>query len=134
MTLKTPQVLLSWLGLPGSALGGMDPRSDNRPLTDRPYDFSPDLSRLENLPIHVWSTRSLTARWSLTDDPRCWTPSLTKGADEGSTATITSNLDVPLSDCWLAYGRWVYPLETLEPGVEIDWGRAGRTARCSCRG
>jgi hypothetical protein len=114
------QVLLSWLGLPGSALGGMDPRTDNRPLSDRPYDYSPDLSRLENLPIHVWSTKSLTARWSLPDPGLLKVKDMTKGADEGLKGKITSNLDVPLTDCWLAYGRWVYPLGTLEPGVEVD--------------
>jgi hypothetical protein len=113
------QTLLSWLGLPGSALGGMDPRTDNRPLSDRPYDFSPDLSRLKKVPIHVWSTKSLSARWSV-PDPGLLEADVTQGADEGLLGTITSGLDVPLTDCWLAYGRWVYPLGTLEPGQRLD--------------
>lgn len=113
------QVLLAWLGLPGSALGGMDPRTSNPPLSDRPYDFSPDLSRMLNLPIHVWSTKSLTSRWTM-PDPGLLTAAVTRGADDTLSGEITSQLNVPLSDCWLAYGRWVYPLGTFKPEETID--------------
>jgi hypothetical protein len=113
------EVLLTWLGMPGSALGGMDPRSDNRPLTDRPYLYSPDLSQLENVPIHVWSTKSLTSRWSMSD-PGLLDAKLFPSADGGLDGKLTSRLDVPIEECWLAYGRWVYPLGTLEPGQELD--------------
>jgi hypothetical protein len=114
-------VLLSWLGLPGSALGGMDPKTQNPPLTDEPYDFSQDLEWLKGMPIHVWSTKSLTAQWSIAE-PFGLDVHLEKEADDTLRGELTSELDVPLADCWLAYDRWVYPLEELAPGETIDLG------------
>ena len=119
-------------GTPGSALGGMDPRSNNPPLTDRPYDFTPDLSTLQGLPIHVWSTKSLTARWSL-PDPGLLAAKIVQGEDDVLSGELTSRLDVPLADCWLAYGRWVYPLGTVEPGQTLELAPAGETVRSCSR-
>jgi hypothetical protein len=99
----------------------MDPRTTNPPLTDRPYDFSTDLSRLDDMPIHVWSTKSLTARWSM-PDPGLLDAEVWREADDALRGEITSRLDVPLADCWLAYDRWVYPLGEVQPGQAIDLG------------
>lgn len=112
-------VLLSWLGLPGSALGGMDPKTSNPPLTDRPYDFSPQLDRLLGMPINVWSTRSLTAQWTSAETGG-FKAHVSLGSDDGLDGQLTNELGVPLTNCWLAYDRWVYPLETIEPGQTID--------------
>jgi hypothetical protein len=112
-------VLLSWLGLPGSALGGMDPQTQNLPLTDQPYDFSQDLERLIGLPVHVWSTKSLTAQWT-TPEPFGMQADLKRAQDDTLVGELTSELTVPLEDCWLAYDRWVYPLGEIKPGATID--------------
>ncbi len=67
------------------------------------------------MPIRVWSSRSFTARW------------MAPAADPGVQAdlaedeqlllgTITNNLDFPLSNCILAYGRWAYELGTIGAG------------------
>ena len=116
---EEPSVIFSWLGLPGSALGGMDPKTTNPPLTDEPYDFSTDLERLLDMPIHVWSTRSLTAQWS-SPEPAGLSADISLNEDDVLTGELTSELDVPLTDCWLAYDRWVYPLDRIEPGQTVD--------------
>jgi hypothetical protein len=112
-------VLLSWLGLPGSALGGMDPKTGQLPLTDQPYDFSPDLEELIGMPIHVWSTKSLTAQWSM-PAPFGMQADLKRAPDDTLIGELTSELSVPLKDCWLAYDRWVYPLGDIAPSATID--------------
>ena len=42
----------------------MDPQTTDTVGWSGRYDFSPDLDALSGVPIRVWSTRSLTARWS----------------------------------------------------------------------
>jgi hypothetical protein len=116
------EVLFGWLGLPGSALGGMEERTRNVRLTDRPYDFSRDLTRLEDLPIHVWSTKSLTARWSMPDPGLLITTGISLGEADVLKGEITSNLEVKLTNCLLAHDRWVYPIESISPGETIDLG------------
>ncbi len=127
------QVLLSWLGLPGAALGGMDPRTTNPPLTDRPYDFSPDLSQLDNVPIHVWSTKSLTARWTM-PDPGLLTADVVQGEDDSLEGELISHLD-DAADGLLA-GLRPLGLSARDTGAGANarpGGRDGKTARCCSR-
>jgi hypothetical protein len=119
-----PTVLLSWLGLPGSAIGGMNPRTTDPMLWEKPYSFSPDLSEMSAMPLGVWSSKSLTARWTTTglahpaaklrDDARVLS------------GTVTNTLDFPLSRCLLFYDRWVYDLGELTPGQTATLGITAR--------
>ena len=115
---RDPAVLIAWLGLPGGALGGMDPRSCGPGVWTEPYDFSPQLDKLVGVPIQVWSTKSLTARWNA---PAGACPEAELSDEAGvPTGTITNTLDVPLSDCMLAYGHWAFELGTLRPNQSVD--------------
>jgi hypothetical protein len=114
------QVLTCWLGLTGGALGGMNPRAADPMLWSGRYDFSRKLDAMEGVPIQVWSTKSLTARWSAA-------AGIAPAADlldrkELLTGTITNTLDFPLTQCILAYQDWVYDLGTIEPGHSVDVG------------
>ena len=112
-------VLMAWLGLPGKGLGGMDPQTAS-PVTWRdPYDFSPALNAMRGLPIQVWSSRSLTARWC---DTIVAGDAGSKLADDeqGLSGTVVNESPLPLSKCILAYDRWVYELDTLAPGQSIE--------------
>ena len=114
------EVTLSWLGLPGRFLGGMNPQLSNPAFRAEAYDFSPKLDAMRHLPIQIWSTKSLTARWT----------AHTRGgptaelAEDGRSllGTVTNTLDFPLSNCFLIYGHDAYTLETrdklgtLQPG------------------
>ena len=115
---------MAWLGLPGTALGGMNPRAGGPTLWTQPYSFSPSLDALCDVPIPVWSTKSLSARWNaptkafpeadLTDD------------NQLLVGTLVNTLDFPLEQCILAYGRSVYELGTIGPGESARLGPMSR--------
>jgi len=117
--LDTPdtRVLLGWFGLPGEALGGMNPQATTLVACSESYELSPQLGQISGMPISVRSTKCLTARWQAP---------MAAGIDADLTSrqqslsgTITSRLTFPLSDCLLAYDRWVYQIDLIEPGKPI---------------
>jgi len=110
-------VLLSWFGLPGTALGGMQSRAAP-PLAGRPYDFARNLSALDEVPIPVWSTKSFVARWSPADEaPLTADLAPAEGTLEGLLkGTVTNGSGQPLDECLLLTRRWAYPLGTLGAG------------------
>lgn len=113
---EDPQVLFSWHGSPGKALGAMDPRTSNLvPWLER-YDFSPRLDAMQGVPVQIWSTRSFAARFYGNSDVRLEA----ELSDDGLSLSgrITSRLGFPLSRCILAYDRYAYELGTLESGVD----------------
>ncbi len=122
-------VLTSWLGLPGSALGGMDPRTLNPTSWKEEYEFSDRLDAMSGLPIQVWSTKSLTARWTAQTDAAQTdlVPQAQLGQEDRILiGTITNTLDFPLADCILAFDRWGYELGTLKPGQSAELGTMAR--------
>jgi len=121
---NAPTTLLSWLGLPGSALGGMNPRTADPMVWKEPYDFSPDLSQISDMPLSIWSSKSLTARWTA-QGHACPRADL---VDDGVVlnAIVVNTLDFPLSRCLLAYDRWVYDLGELKPGIPATIGPTSR--------
>ncbi len=104
----------AWLGLPGEGLGGMDPTTPPPVVWPDPYDFRDDGSWLADMPLQVWSSKSLTTRWSGKMDTAFECDLLEKGPIPKG--WITNRLDITLTDCLLVYGDWVYVLGTLEPG------------------
>jgi len=114
------RAMLTWLGLPGQALGGMNPKAAEPAVWQQPYDVPAELDAMHGVPIPVWSTKSFTARWQsrgavlLKADLR-WEDQLPSG-------TIRNGYPFALADCLLAAGRWAYELGTLAPGqsVRID--------------
>jgi len=114
------RVWTAWLGLPGEALGGMAPKTVEPGVWKTPYDFSPELDRLAGVPIQVWSTKSLTARW--TAPAETLLEASLREEDNLPNGTITNRLDFPLTQCLLAYGNWAYNLDTLAPGETVRVG------------
>lgn len=112
--------LTAWLGLPGNALGGMNPTAAEPDIWREPYDFATERDALRGVPIQVWSTKSLTARWTARIDAGV-EARLTE-EDSLPEGTITNSLAFPLSECLLAYGTRVYELGTIEPGRSITVG------------
>jgi hypothetical protein len=111
---------MAWLGLPGTALGGMNPRVGDLSSWDEEFRYAPGLSALVGVPIPVWSSKSFTARW---DAPAAAGPSADLAeADQLLVGRITNTLPLPLDECILAYGGSVYELGTLEPGRSARLG------------
>ena len=117
-------VLTGWLGLPGGALGGMDPRTFSPTSWTHPYEFSDRLDAISGLPIQVWSTKSLTARW--TARTAALPQAQLAEEDRLLVGSITNTLDFPLADCILACGRWGYEVGTLKPGQSAQFGTMAR--------
>ena len=114
---EKPRVLLSWMAVPGSGLSGVG-RAAGSAMFTQPYDFSPQLDAIEHLPIAMWSTRSLVARW-WAEAPSPLVAQLTDRGDHLLGGTLTLPAVWPLTDAVLIYDRWAYPLA----------GRGGRNDR-----
>jgi hypothetical protein len=113
-------LLVSWFGLPGSGLGGMSPKTAGPVSWEQPYEESPRLDRLVGLPVQVWSTKSLCARWTGRAEPGV----AAELAEQSRTpvGTVRNRLGFPLWQCLLVYGHWVYELGTLRPGQSVSIG------------
>ncbi len=108
------ETMLGWLGLPGRALGGMNARTQGPALWTDAYAFAPKLDAMTEVPIQAWSTKSFTARWLATAPSTIAADlALVDGVPAG---TLKNTLDVPLTDCLLAFGAWAYRLGDLPPG------------------
>lgn len=124
LSIQSPQILMSWLGLPGTGFGGMNQRTADPPLFSRAYWFSPDLSAMYRVPIRVWSSKGFASRWSAElregrDAIECDLQARFGDAIEGS---VRSRLPFALEDCLLAYRGGAYRIGQLEPddGFEVD--------------
>jgi len=114
------EALTAWLGLPGDALGGMDPRAAEPSIWRSRYDFSVGLDAMSGVPVQVSSTKSLTGRWEARAGSEM--ESRLREDERLPVGTITNRLGLPLSECLLAYGSHAYELGELAPGESIEVG------------
>ncbi|MCS7305049.1 MAG: hypothetical protein NZ602_08095 [Thermoguttaceae bacterium] len=115
--LDHPQMLLSPIGLAGEGLGGMRTRPGGTLLWERHYEWSARADQLLELPVHVWSSRVLLARWWA--QSRTWPKAELIDRDQLPEGTLTNTLPISLEQCILAYGRWGYALGRLDPGQSV---------------
>ncbi|MEN6365871.1 MAG: hypothetical protein ABFC88_03540 [Thermoguttaceae bacterium] len=110
----------AWFGLPGSAIGGMDPRTGEPSLWTEPYRFASDRRAMFGVPMAQWSTKSFTVRGtaSTKDFPRA---ELSEDA-QLLVGYLTNTFDFSLEDCLVAYDRSVYELGTIGPGESVRLG------------
>ena len=111
--------LLSWQGLPGKGLGGLQAKSAT--LFDSPYTIhrSTDDVQIEKTPIEIAGTKAFVGRWwnqvqlESTSDLHLDPGGLLRG-------NVANPLSVELVDCLLLYENWAYKLErkgsVLQPG------------------
>lgn len=102
---KASTVLLSWMGKPDDSYGGMG-RSRSQSLFRRTYNYAPDATGLEGVPIQVWSMKSFDGSWVRPVNPE--TPPLVAdlklGDDRRLVGTITNQLPIDLTDVVLIVG------------------------------
>jgi hypothetical protein len=113
--------LLSWFGLSGTGIGGMDSKAASVPLFDQPYEIYPHTGIMAGVPISVWSSKSFVARWETAGGGI--EADLKGTSNHRLQGALVNRLDVPLSECALLYGDWVYPLDTLRPGQTVSLDR-----------
>ncbi len=125
---RSPQSILSWQGLTGTALGGMNTTATVDVLSGEYQIYYPsadDRSQqvgIEGLPIHTASTKGLLARW----EGKCSVGDvgqLTASREELLQGTVTNPLNVELSNAWVYFENWAYPIENrLGPGDTVRLG------------
>lgn len=112
--------LLSWQGLAGSGLGGMSARQSISTVPT-PYDIDFQLAdettqvSLEELPIQIWSSKTLMSRgWGQLDETE-YEPLVERDSQliEG---LLTNPTNVELTDCYIFHGRWAYFVAKLPAG------------------
>jgi hypothetical protein len=116
-----PETIVSWLGLPGHTLGSMQAGEAQTTLLEHGYTFGQSLQSLQDLPVQVWSTKTLNAEWTASKTPPIEIE-LSQTGDRLLAGYITNRLGVELTDCLLLYGRWAYYLARVgdERTVAID--------------
>ncbi|MBW3598120.1 MAG: hypothetical protein KY475_12710 [Planctomycetes bacterium] len=120
--------LLTWLGLPGSGLGGMNSAAGR--LYNAPYRIVGEREngalRVEpqEMPIQVRSTRALFGRWwaeAELDSAGELAGSPNDGALDGE---VVNPLDVPLQGAVLLYNHWAYRMpQEMAPGGGVSLNR-----------
>lgn len=114
------RTLVGWLGLPGGGLGGMSSRTEAPLLWTEGFRYANDYDALLGMPVQVWSSKSLTARW---EAPAASAPTAKLSVDNRTlVGRITNTLDFPLENCLLAFDRSAYKLGTLQPGKSARFG------------
>ena len=109
----------AWLGLPGSGIGGMEPRADTV-FWKKGYAFSPPLTGMDGVPIAVWSSKSVTSRW------HGETVDVPEGTFSRDARTLVGRFanraGYPLKNCFIAFERWVYRVGDVGPGKTVEVG------------
>ncbi|TWU24639.1 hypothetical protein [Bythopirellula polymerisocia] len=115
--------LVAWLGQPGYALGGMQSSSGQTSLFDRGYEFSPALDAMNDVPVQLWSTKTIIARW-VSKTPVPLGLSLSRTDDQLLAGSIANQSDMALADCVLLYGQWAWDLGQMPAGTTVDLSTA----------
>lgn len=121
---------LSWLGLPGYALGGMQTSGHQTSFFDTGYSYPASLDSIEAMPVQVWSTKTITARWNAQIESPV-TSNLRRTVDELVLGHIENNTGIVLEDCLLLYQNWAYHIGRAADGstILIDYDLQPRTVR-----
>ncbi len=116
---QSDHVLFSWLGLQGSALGGMDPKTISPQFWTESYQLGSPATEMTGIPVKIHSTKSLYGRWTgLLSNFKKSELAFFDGIPRG---TVENPFSVPLENTFLFYGRWAFDLGTLPPeGKKVD--------------
>lgn len=117
---RTTAGYITWQGLPGGGLGGLDAQQVAPSVVD-PYDieFPSATPALQSLPIQVGSSKSLAARWW--QEVSLPTASQLTLTEHGvPTGDIVNPLDVELQECIFTFNIWMYRLKELGPGERFS--------------
>jgi hypothetical protein len=100
----SPQV--SWRGRPEASFGGMY-RTAGVEIARPSYDASAGSRQLDELPIAVWSTKSLESEWSMTDPGLVDSQLESRGLGHLG-GTLRHHFPGPIEDWIVAYGHQVF--------------------------
>jgi hypothetical protein len=119
--LEESSQLVSWLGLPGFAPGGMQASGSQGSMLDRGFAFNDSLSAMNGVPVQLWSTKTITAQWQGESTASIHSELLRVG-EEMLQGHLVNQLQAPLEDCLLLYGPWAYRLGRVAPDQTLQIG------------
>jgi hypothetical protein len=113
-------VVMSWFSAPENQFGSMGSSSRRFSFASSGYAYQPTagVEYLENVRVPIWSTKCITARWFGPAGPLIAADLEPMGTDRLA-GTVVNQLDVPLEDAIVAFGKQVYLLGTLAPGAAL---------------
>lgn len=117
--LQKSESLVAWLGQPGYALGGMQAGNARTTLFESGYKYSDSRDAMLEVPVQLWSTKTITARW-LTELASPVEASLSRTDDQLVVGRIMNHSDQPWLDCVLLYGQWAWDVGQIPPNSSID--------------
>lgn len=117
LDVKTEGTLLSWQGLPGDGLGGMNNRKTME-LFRQSYSVSGNVTaagqpetKVNGVPIQVSSTKNLGARWWGRNNQPVQSNLYVYRANDRLRGEFTNPLDVELTGCMISYEKFSYLLD-----------------------
>jgi hypothetical protein len=115
---------LSWLGLAGTGLGGMNSTMAAPDQFERGYVIAEDRS-LAGVPLAAWSSKTFEASWNgpVSEGAAALGE---RGTDHQPLGIIRNDTGVALRDCVVLYEGWSYELGSLAPGESANVGRVQR--------
>lgn len=113
---------VGWLGQPGYGLGGMQ-GGGQASLFDRGYRFDSPLEQMLEVPVQLWSTKSITARWS-SNVHQPVIARLNRTDDQLVMGQLINDSEIAFEDCVLLYGQWAWNLGTLGGGLALNMADA----------
>jgi hypothetical protein len=112
---------INWLGIPESGFRGMY-RKGGVELAKPRYRFAPGLASLEDVPLNIWSSLSVTARHiRQLPDGHATVESDLEGSVNQLYGTVTNRLDVPIEDWFIAHNNLAYfPKDDEDAGTDTS--------------
>ena len=102
-----PQRVLSWLGFPENASGGMY-RDSGFDLGHSVARSAVDRSALDGVPIAQWSSKSLTSEANWVSEKPLIESELTSGASNELAGRVVHHLPFELRDWIIVFDKWIY--------------------------
>jgi len=103
----SPRLTVAWFGVPESGFGGMYRRGGFE-IGQAAYLFAPQAGGIDNLPIFVWSTKTLSAVRRTNRRGLVESQLESTGIGGRLTGTIVHHFPVPVRNWFIAYGNSVY--------------------------
>lgn len=127
---ETTEARLSWLGLPGSGIGGMNAPPAELPQFTTAYNVSAVSPSVGPVPLATWTSKHFTGRWSgkvnsLID------ADLRENADRQLMGVVKVSKAIgpsfKLTHCTLFHDRWAYAINSFSDAEPIDVERLEAT-------
>ncbi len=123
------ETAVSWFADSGRGFGGVDATVAHPSLAAGAYRYGATLGTLAGVPVAAASSRLFEAVWTARLAAPAVTGSLRRDARGLVHGVVAHHLPVPLTDCRLLHGGWLYDAGDLEPGeaFDVDAGRGPRS-------